>query len=149
MKRRFMTVSCTIVMALISCQNSDTRYLSGKDSTDILKTVLDDKDFKKDLETEKDTLYILKTEKYNKSWPSGTETFKVEFIEDSKDNRIINKGPDLPYDGRVRLSIPSFYKKADTVFLSVADVGYETSYIFKLIQRDNIWQIVDRKHLIN
>lgn len=149
MKRKFIWVPCALIMALTACQNSDTRNISGKDSADILKTVLDNKDFKKELETKDDTVYLLKTQQYNKSWPSSTETFEVEYIEDSKENKVVNKGPGMPYDRRVRLSIPSFDKKADTVFLSVFDFGYETSYYFKLVQKANKWQIVDRKHLIN
>lgn len=149
MKRKFVLMSCALVMTLMACQNSDTKYLSAKDSADILRTVLDNKDFKKELETKNDTVYIIKSEKYNKSWPSDTETFKVEYIEDSKDNRIVNKGPGLPYDKRVRLSIPSFDKKVDTVFLSVFDEGYEISFYFKLVRQSNIWQVVDQRHGMN
>ena len=149
MIRKFMVVSCALVIALIACRNSNTKYLSGKDSADILRTVLDYKDFKKVLETKDDTVYILKTEKYRKSWPSHTETFNIEYLEDSKDNRIVNKGPGLPYDSRVRLSIPSFDKKVDTVFVSIFDEGYEISFYFKLVRQSNIWQVVDQRHGMN
>ncbi|MBE9603149.1 hypothetical protein [Pedobacter sp. MC2016-24] len=149
MIRKFMVVSCALAITLIACHNSDTKYLSGKDSADILRTVLDNKDFKRELETKDDTVYILKTEKYNKSWPSATEAFNIEYLEDSKDNRMVNKGPGMPYDKRVRLSIPSFDKKTDTVFVSVFDEGYEMSFYFKLIRKHNIWQVVDQRHGMN
>lgn len=40
MKSKFMVVASIFILAITSCQSNDHRYLSSKDSTDILKTVL-------------------------------------------------------------------------------------------------------------
>lgn len=142
--RKLIIIISAISCFISSCKNSETKQLSKVDTTIILERALNSREFLKE-EIHADTIFILKSKKYkvNDSWPKKTSYFTIEYIEDTSETRIINKGPRDPYDRRTRIGVPIFKLNKDTVDLSLVNFGISTSYKFKLIRdKQQKWIIV-------
>ena len=131
-----------LTICLLSCRQADNKSLSASDTTAIFNSILENKALLKET-INVDTLYFLKTQFYNKSWPRKSKYFKIVFLEDSPRFRMINIGGiNYPYDKRERISVYNFVKILDTVSVSFVENGSQLFYFFKLIEKNDRWNIV-------
>ena len=136
-------ISCFILLlALFSCNYSGKTSLSRKDTTAIFQSILESKTFvKENICGSSDTLFLLKTKYFNGSWPQKAKYFNIAFIQDESRSKILNFGPDSPYDGRLRISILKFDEKKDTVFILMLNHGPYVYFNYKLAKKNNLWEV--------
>jgi hypothetical protein len=132
-----------IVLSCVSCRKSEDKFLSANDTTAIFNTILNDREFLKET-IHIDTLFFLKTKFYNKSWTKQSTYFKLLFIKDIPQAKMLNFGPNSPYDGRTRISVLKFYLKKDTVSVLMLNHGPNIFYDYNLIRKNNIWLVTKR-----
>ncbi len=129
-----------LILFCVSCAPNEDKVLTAIDSTAILKTILNDRAFLKET-IHADTLFFLKTKFYNNSWPKKSTYFDLFFINDIPQAKILNFGPNAPFDKRTRISVFKFYQKKDTVFVLMLDHGLNVFYDYRLVRKNNVWVV--------
>lgn len=136
-------IICLLGIILCSCKNSEKKQLKGKDTSEILQAILNSKSFVKDNVCYTDTLYFLETKFYNKSWPRKSKYFKITSIEEVPQAKILNFGPNYPYDGRRRFSVFYFAIKKNTSTVKLLEHGANLFFVYKLKIINDKWTVVE------
>lgn len=136
-----------LFFALLSCKSTKKTLLSGKDTATVFQSILESKIFvKENICAGSDSLYMLKNKYFNNSWPQKSTYFNIFFIADKPQSKILNFGPNSPYDGRTRISILKFLQKEDTVSVLMLNHGPNVFFEYNLIRENNLWRIVNENY---
>ncbi|WCT11167.1 hypothetical protein [Mucilaginibacter jinjuensis] len=106
-----------VLWMLLGCNHKSTAINDTKDTVDLLKSVLLSKQFIRTLTSEKDTIYILKTKFYRKSWPLQIGQHQIVYIDDNQQARTISTYPHV--DGRMRYGISDFKINKDSAVIMI------------------------------
>lgn len=141
------TLNITVYIFLIfllSCKyNLKQKALTGEDTTKIFQSVFDSKLFvKENGHSNADSIYLLKNKYYNKAWPKKSKYFNILFLSDISRSKILNFGPNAPYDSRTRISILKMQQRKDSVSLLMLNHGPNIFYEYKLVKRGEVWKII-------
>jgi len=140
---RVKILSFGIIFSLFSCNLSEKRSENSKDTSAIFQEIFNSKSFvRENICVASDSLYLLKTQYFNNSWPSKNKYFDIYFINDIPQSKILNFGPNDPYDGRKRLSVFKFTLRDDTASISMLDHGPNKFWEFILVKKNSYWSIV-------
>lgn len=132
-----------LFFGLLSCKYSEKRNLSGGDTAQILHSIIESKTFvKENVCYARDSIFLLKTKYFNDSWPKYSKYFRIVFIDDVPQSKILNFGPNSPYDGRIRVSVFKFYQRKDTVSVLMLSHGPNVFFTYNLIKKDNSWVVI-------
>lgn len=114
------------------------------DTSKIVQKALDSELFVKHNFTKKnDTIYLIKSQYYNSNWPQKSSIFKIMYLDDNEDIKIVNRV--RKYDKRTRIGISRFELKSDTVSLVLYDFGLQTGYYFKFVPGREDWELTDER----
>ena len=135
-----------ILICFSGCKSQIKSNTNVVDTNQIITRILNYRSLSKDLKS--DTIFIVKSNLVNESWPSKTDIFKLVYIEsDKKNDDLINLSPTSFYDKRVRMDFGKFISNGDTTHVSfgVYELQKITIYDYKLVFNKNSWLISDAK----
>jgi hypothetical protein len=139
----FKYLSLLIILLCLSCKDTEGTCLSSKDTTQILQAILNSKGFVKDAICYTDSLYFLKTKYFNNAWPAQSNYFRLIYINDVPQARIVNFGPNYPYDGRRRFSLFYFAIKKDTSTVKLLEHGGNLFFVYRLKAINDKWTVIE------
>lgn len=132
-------------LLLNSCRNSEIKYLSKRDSTEIFLAALNNKVLVKEIMPFTDTIYLIKNNYYRTSFPSVSDYFKIIYIKNTPQSKMVNFGPRFPSDNRRRLEIMNLELKDGTLNLLLIDHGVGLYYEFYMKYINNNWTTTKSK----
>lgn len=134
-----------VIICFVACKSEVKPELRVQDTTEIVKAIIDSKQFYHEMLKKTDTIFIIKSKKTNRSWPSKTDKFKLVYIERTKKNEdLIDLSPASFYDKRTRVDFGKFILNKNTVDISFSLYQFQefSAYDCKFKRENEGWTIV-------
>jgi hypothetical protein len=141
------------IMIAPGCKSNstDSQKVSGSDTTAIVNACFVGEDMRRDLkELQKnaDTIYLLKTNLYNKTWPQKIGSDRILYIQDTDSARHLNYPWAKYQDTRLRYKVEKLKIQQDSASIKIFLYNAFIHYNFKLQKKDRHWEIVEKSVLI-
>jgi hypothetical protein len=141
------------IMIAAGCKSNSTgtKKVSSSDTTAIVKACFVSEDIRRDrkeFEKKADTIYLLKTNLYNSSWPLMIGTDRILYIQDTDSARHLNYPWAKYQDTRLRYKVEDLKIKQDSASTKIFLYNAFIHYSFKLRKKDRNWVIVEKSVLM-
>lgn len=131
-----------------ACNNRSEFQSTYNDTTEIVRSIIDNNHLNNVLVKKPDTIFIIKSSNVTKDWPPKTNKFKLIYIERSKqDENLVDLSPQAWNDRRTRIDFGQFLLNKDTANVTI--VLYEfhefSIYDYELKYKNGKWIIIKVK----
>jgi hypothetical protein len=133
---------------MLGCNSnlSSTSPVDGGDTSEIITACFQAEEVAREIaDSNADTVYILKSNFFNSSWPTRIGNRQIQYIEDVESARHKNKpGKGQPFDGRERFKIFELtIKNKNTAFVDLYWLNGLSDYQIDLKRKDGVWRIAN------
>jgi hypothetical protein len=130
---------------LCSCNNNGTGLnATGTDTTQILTQVFSSQKLLESIPSTIHTISLIKSKKipyYNNSWPGNAGKLNIIYVDETPKNTEKPHFGSKLTDPPIRYVITKFSIKADSANVNLYGINFMTDYYYKLIKKDDKWQI--------
>ena len=145
-KRLSYVLYLFLFVSMIGCNDnlSSSGPTDGRDTSRIIIACFEAEEIAREIaDSNADTLYILKSNFFNSSWPTRIANRQIQYIEDVESARYKNKpGKGQPFDGRERFKIFELtIKNKNTAFVDLYWLNGLSDYQVDLKRKDGVWQV--------
>lgn len=143
----FIMVACMVCFSCRTqpCCSKIWETSSGKDTSDILSTILTSGKIKEDMYIIPDSIYFIKSKNglYNSSWPTKIKQIKIGYLKETSVNVKRLERSERITDKPLRYIVTSFNISNDSSHLVVYGINQLTDYTYHLRKVNNTWKIVE------